>query len=86
MSTAIRTKIIKIGNSQGIRIPKPLLEQSGIDSEVEIEVQNDYLIVRAVKRSRIGWDEAFAKMAQRGDDALLDEVSTTTWDHREWEW
>ncbi|WP_244913276.1 AbrB/MazE/SpoVT family DNA-binding domain-containing protein [Phormidesmis priestleyi] len=41
MSASIRTRIVKIGNSQGIRIPKTLLEQSGIDSEVEIEVQGD---------------------------------------------
>jgi len=37
MGTAIRTRIVRIGNSQGIRIPKPLLEQSGISEEVEEE-------------------------------------------------
>jgi antitoxin MazE len=58
MGTAIRTRIVKIGNSQGIRIPKPLLEVSGICTEVEIEVQDDYLIVRAAPKSRVGWDEA----------------------------
>jgi antitoxin component of MazEF toxin-antitoxin module len=51
MGTAIRTRIVKIGNSQGIRIPKPLLEVSGICTEVEIEVQDDYLIVRAAPKS-----------------------------------
>ncbi len=40
MGTAIRTQIVKVGNSQGIRIPKPLLEQSGIHT-VEIEVHGD---------------------------------------------
>ncbi|MDJ0677927.1 MAG: AbrB/MazE/SpoVT family DNA-binding domain-containing protein [Calothrix sp. MO_167.B42] len=86
MSAAIRTRIVRIGNSQGIRIPKPLLEQSGIHTEVEIEVQDDRLIVRAAPQLRVGWDEAFAKMAQRNDDVLLDDVSTTNWDQIEWEW
>lgn len=86
MGAAIRTRIVKIGNSQGIRIPKPLLEQSRIDTEVEIEVEGDRLIIRAAERSRVGWDEAFAAMADRQDDILLDNVTTTDWDRVEWEW
>lgn len=86
MSAAIRTRIFKIGNSQGIWIPKPLLEQSGIHTEVEIEVQGDRLIVRAAPQLHVGWDEAFAAMAEQNDDILLDDVSTTNWDRVEWEW
>ncbi len=86
MSIAIRTRIIKIGNSQGIRIPKLLLEQSGIHTEVEIEVQGDHLTIRTAPRLRTGWDEAFATMAKEQDDVLLDEVNTTNWDQVEWEW
>lgn len=76
MSSKIKTQVIKIGNSQGIRIPKPLLEQSGIQKDVEIEVQSDRLIICAVSQPRHGWNEAFANMAERGDDVLLDD----------WEW
>jgi antitoxin MazE len=86
MGTAIRTRIVKIGNSQGIRIPKLLLEQSGIQAEVEIEVQGDHLTIRSASRSRSGWDEVFAGMSKQNDDVLLDEVSTTDWDQVEWEW
>jgi len=86
MSAAIRTRIVKIGNSQGIRIPKILLEQSGIHAEVEIEVQGDRLTIRSATRLRSGWDEAFAVMAKQQDDALLDEVNTTDWDRVEWDW
>ncbi|MEH2006473.1 AbrB/MazE/SpoVT family DNA-binding domain-containing protein [Nostoc sp.] len=86
MGTAIRTRIVKIGNSQGIRIPKLLLEQSGIDQEVEIEIQDSQLIVRAASQSRQGWEEAFATMAKQHDDALLDDPVTTEWEHQEWEW
>ena len=82
----IKTRIVKIGNSQGIRIPKLLLEQSGIDTEVEIEIQDDRLIVRSASRSRVGWDKSFAAMAEQKDDVLLDRVNTTEWDRTEWEW
>ncbi|MFN6559545.1 MAG: AbrB/MazE/SpoVT family DNA-binding domain-containing protein [Nostoc sp. ChiSLP01] len=86
MGAAIRTRIVKIGNSQGIRIPKPLLEQSGIQTEVEIEVHNDRLILRAAPKLRVGWDEAFAAMAEQHDDVLLDDVNTTNWEESEWQW
>lgn len=86
MGVAIRTRIVKIGNSQGVRIPKLLLEQSGIHAEVEIEVQGDFLTIRTASRSRSGWEEAFAAMASQHDDVLLDAVNTTDWDRVEWEW
>ncbi len=80
MSAAIRTRIVKIGNSQGIRIPKLLLEQTGIQTAVEIEVQGDHLTIRAAPCMRSGWDEAFTAMAKQHDDVLLNEVNTTDWD------
>ncbi|WP_009630427.1 AbrB/MazE/SpoVT family DNA-binding domain-containing protein [Synechocystis sp. PCC 7509] len=85
MGASIRTRIVKIGNSQGVRIPKLLLEQSGIHTEVEIEVQGDFLTIRTAS-PRTGWEEAFAAMANKQDDVLLDEVNTTDWDRVEWEW
>jgi antitoxin MazE len=86
MGAAIRTRIVKIGNSQGVRIPKLLLEQSGIHAEVEIEVEGDHLTIRKASRLRSGWDEAFAAMAKQNDDVLLDEIEPTDWDQAEWEW
>lgn len=86
MGAAIRTRIVKIGNSQGIRIPKLLLEQSGIHTEVEIEVHGDHLTIRTAPRLRSGWDEAFALMAKQNDDVLLDKVNITVWDRVEWDW
>jgi antitoxin MazE len=82
----MRTRIVKIGNSQGIRIPKILLDQSGIQTEVEIEVEGNRLIVRKASGLRSGWEEAFAVMADRYDDGILDEATVTDWDQKEWEW
>lgn len=84
----MKAHLIRIGNSQGIRIPKPLLEQTKLRDEVEIEVQDDCLVIRAIGNPRAGWDEAFAAMARQDDDALLDnkELVPTRWDEEEWEW
>ena len=84
---AVKTRIIKIGNSQGIRIPKPLLEQSGLQGEVELKVEENRIVIQAVSHPRRGWEEAFATMAERGDDALLDpDVIESQWDETEWQW
>lgn len=88
MSTEIRTKLVKIGNSQGIRLSKTLLEQSGIFGEVGLEVQSDGIMIRPIAplTVRSGWDQAFATMAQQGDDRLLDEHTTNEWEQTEWDW
>lgn len=84
----MKARIVRIGNSQGIRIPKPLLEQSGLGEEVELEVQHHQIIIRSAERPRQGWEAAFRSMAEHGDDALLDPdvVSSSEWDEEEWEW
>lgn len=83
------TRIVKIGNSRGIRIPKILLEQSGLTEEVEIEAKKDQLIIRSKKSVRQGWEEAFRTMAKNNDDQLLDMEDiqkVNNWDTEEWEW
>ena len=86
MSKSIQTQIVKIDNSQGIRIPRSLLEQIGISEAVEIEVQGDRIVIRAAVKPRVGWEEAFAKMAEQHDDVLLDDFTTTEWEELEWQW
>jgi len=84
----MRTQIIRIGNSQGIRIPKVLLEQSRLSTEIELEVQDGKIIIHSASNPRQGWDEKFQAMAEVGDDRLVDEnlSGQTTWDLEEWEW
>jgi antitoxin MazE len=84
----MRARIVKIGNSQGIRIPKPLLEQTGIMDDVEIEVAQNQIIIRPVTNPRAGWDEAFKAMADKGDDTILDKAENIShsWDEDEWQW
>jgi antitoxin MazE len=84
----MRTKIIKIGNSQGIRIPKLFLEQSRLQDEVEMEAQGNQIVLRSVTIPRQGWEDAFQAMAQQGDDQLLDGnlIEASQWDEQEWQW
>ncbi len=87
MATVIKTRIVKIGNSQGIRIPKLLLDQTNLGEEVELELDQGRIVIRASHSIRAGWDEKFREMAETGDDKLLvGEEAVTTWDEEEWEW
>ena len=88
MATIITTRLVKIGNSQGIRIPKLLLEQVGFSGEIQLEVEKDRLILSSVTGRRQGWEEQFQRMAQQGDDRLLDGevLLPTSWEEQEWEW
>jgi antitoxin MazE len=86
---SVRTKIQKWGNSLGLRIPKALAEEIAVEegSSVEIQVKDQSLVISALARRRSDWEPAFDAMAERGDDALLDELPITSpWDEAEWEW
>jgi antitoxin MazE len=83
----MKLKVVSIGNSRGIRLPKPLLEQAGIENEVEVETDGSTLVLRAVNRKkRQGWEKAFEAMHQNEDDRLIDLGPTSGWDDTEWEW
>lgn len=84
----MRTRIVRIGNSRGVRIPKALLEESGLKDEVEVTVRDGTLVIAPVTGPRHGWEDAFREMAAAGDDALLDGDLTTSdsFDAESWEW
>lgn len=62
--------VIQIGNSKGIRLAKTLLEKENITDTVELILEKDYLILKP-KKPREGWEEAFKKMHENGDDQLI---------------
>ncbi len=83
----MRASIVRIGNSRGVRIPKPVIEQCGFGSRVEMTVAGRSLVIRAARRPREGWAEACKAMAAAGDDApLLSEETPNEWDNAEWIW
>jgi len=84
----MKANIIRIGNSQGIRIPKVLLEQTRLGKEVELEVEDQKIVIHPITHSRQGWDEKFKLMAENEDDRMLDEMMPieNQFDRSEWEW
>lgn len=87
----MKTKIVKIGNSRGVRIPKSFIDQSGLKSEVEVEleIENGQIVIKPISRNRDTWETAFQKMAKNKDDVLLDSIflsKQSKWDKEEWEW
>jgi antitoxin MazE len=84
-SSSVKARIVAIGNSQGVRIPKPLLAHAGLAGDVELHAEHGRIVIAAAKRPRAGWAEAAAALRARGEDGLL-ETPPTAFDAGEWEW
>ena len=84
----MKTRITQIGNSLLNHIPKRLLKQAGIREKITVEKQGNALIIRSASKPRQGWAESFRKMAENGDDRLLDNSALlqSDWDDEEWQW
>ncbi len=82
----MKVSIIRIGNSQGIRIPKTILDQTGLKDEVELQVEKNRIVISSPKQPRQNWAEAFREMAKHGGDLDEDLTGRTEWDTDEWEW
>lgn len=82
----MKAQIIQIGNSQGIRIPKMMLEETRLSGEVELEVHADGLLIRSVQKPRGNWDAAFKALADADDDQPVTAVPATAFESKEWKW
>lgn len=80
----MKTRLVRIGNSRGVRLPKPLIAQAGLTDEVELRVRDGAIIIERVTSPRAGWAEAAREMHQRNEDSLLDPPTTTDFDEKEW--
>ncbi|MGQ0643214.1 MAG: AbrB/MazE/SpoVT family DNA-binding domain-containing protein [Gemmatimonadaceae bacterium] len=81
----MRSRIVRIGNSQGIRIPKPLLEQAGLEDEVELHAERGRIVIATARRARDGWADAARALHAAGND-VLESTGSTAFDNAEWEW
>ncbi len=79
-----RARLVRIGNSRGVRLPKPLIEQAGLSDEVELDVREGAIVIRPADGPRSGWAEAAADLAAGGSE-LLDAPTPTAFD-TEWTW
>ncbi len=82
----MKARLVRIGNSRGIRLPKPVIEEAGLSEEVEVRVRDGAVIIMSAVRPRMGWEHAAAEARARDGDRLLDEPTATRFDDREWRW
>ncbi|MBF0238694.1 MAG: AbrB/MazE/SpoVT family DNA-binding domain-containing protein [SAR324 cluster bacterium] len=84
--TAIKTQIVRIGNSQGIRLSKAIMKQCHLSREVLLEPHDDALVIKPVKTTRKDWNKQFQEMALNHEDTMLEPSVSTQWDQEEWVW
>jgi antitoxin MazE len=82
----MKTRLVRIGNSRGIRLPQPLILEAGLEGEVEIHVQDGTVVLWAAQGARAGWAEAARALQESKRDGLLDPAAPTRFDEEEWEW
>lgn len=82
----MKTRIVQIGNSRGIRLPKVLLEEAQLRDEVELEAEPGRIVVRRGSRPSAGWAAAARRMHEQNEDRLLDPTTPTRFDKKEWKW
>ena len=83
----MKVKLVSIGNSKGVRIPRSVIKECGLGDQVEMRVSNGVIVLAPAHEARAGWDEAFEKMTGAGDDApIVPDPHDHEWDKEEWEW
>jgi len=83
----MQVKLIRIGNSRGVRIPDSVIKECGFGEQIEMRVEHGLVVLAPARRARDGWDGAFARMAAARDDALLlPDTMDHDWDEQEWMW
>jgi antitoxin MazE len=86
----MKSNIRKIGNSKGIVIPPAFLAEFKLekDSDVEIELKSDGILIKPVGNPRKGWEKAFKDAISQGDEPENDsfEGMSNAFDSEEWYW
>jgi antitoxin MazE len=84
----METKLIKIGNSYGIRIPKSLIQQYELSTSIEIDPTENGILIKSKKKARVGWKEQLTQAVMQGDtpDEELLEGFTDDFTDKEWQW
>jgi len=83
----METTIIKIGNSQGLIIPKRMLNRLGVRRRVELQIKDGGLFIAPVDDTRKGWAEAFAKASKKYEpEKDYFEGVENDFDREEWTW
>jgi antitoxin MazE len=84
----MKTQIIQIGNSKGIRLPKSVIKQCDLKDEVEINIKGKKIVISSSNKPREGWEAEFEKLTEAGkynDEIIFDNIENDS-DDKEWTW
>ena len=83
----MKVNLIRIGNSKGVRIPAPVIQECGFGEQIEMRIEQGVVVLSPLRGVREGWDAAFETMAATCDDAALaPDTLETDFDKEEWTW
>ncbi len=82
----MKVDLVRVGNSRGIRIPKPIIEQCGFEDVVELRVEDQHLVIAPARELRAGWEDAFRAAGSSSGDELLLDIPPNRFDSEEWQW
>jgi antitoxin MazE len=85
----MKTKVINIGNSKGIRIPKAILQQARLENEVILEVSTNGLLIKPEKqkhKAREGWEQQFKQAVKESKSENLWGNTSNDFDKEDWTW
>jgi len=82
----MRTRLIRIGNSLGVRLPKSLIAEAGLSDEIELHVRDGAIILERASTTRAGWADAAEEIRENADDLLLDFPTAAHFDEKKWGW
>ena len=82
----MRAKLVQIGNSRGVRLPKPMIEEAGLNDDVDIHVVEGSIIITSNLKPRSGWADSAKLLHDQNGDVLLDQANSTAFDETEWKW
>jgi antitoxin MazE len=81
----MKSRLVRIGNSRGVRLPKAIIEQAGLGDEIEVLVEDRGVVIVSARRPRAGWAEA-ARRLKAESRGLLDPPTATRFEETEWQW
>jgi len=82
----MKARLIRIGNSRGVRLPKPVIAEAGLEEDVELQVRRGAVVISSPRAPRAGWAEAARRMHEAGDDQPLVMPTPTRFEEDEWHW
>ena len=82
----MKAKLVQIGNSRGVRLPKPMIEKARLRDDVDIHVIEGSIIITSNLNPRNSWADSAKRLHDQNGDVLLDQANSTAFDETEWKW